>query len=37
MIPEDAFFTVHRDLEREGPGEAADVIWALEVAGTPDQ
>jgi SAM-dependent methyltransferase len=24
-----AFFTLHRDLPREGPGEAADVIWAL--------
>lgn len=24
-----AFFTVHRDLPREGPGEAADVHWAL--------
>lgn len=32
----DAFFTVHRDLDREGPGEAADVHWALDVAGTPE-
>lgn len=24
-----AFFTLHRDLPREGPGEAADVFWAL--------
>jgi SAM-dependent methyltransferase len=31
-----AFFTVHRDLDREGPGEAADVHWALDVAGTPE-
>ena len=31
MSPEDraAFFTVHCDLPREGPGEAADVLWAL--------
>lgn len=29
----DAFFALHRDLPREGPGEAADVAWALEVAG----
>ncbi len=35
MIPPEAFFTIHRDLLREGPGEAADVLWALEVAGTP--
>lgn len=33
----EAFFTVHRDLPREGPGEAADVFWALDVAQTmPD-
>lgn len=31
----EAFFTVHRDLDREGPGEAADVLWALDVAATP--
>ncbi|MEM9426673.1 MAG: class I SAM-dependent methyltransferase [Pseudomonadota bacterium] len=31
----EAFFTVHRDLPREGPGEAADVLWALDIAGTP--
>ena len=31
MSPEEraAFFTVHCDLPREGPGEAADVLWAL--------
>ena len=29
----DAFFTLHRDLVREGPGEAADVAWAAQVAG----
>lgn len=28
-----AFFTLHRDLPREGPGERADVAWAAEVAG----
>jgi SAM-dependent methyltransferase len=31
----EAFFTVHRDLPREGPGAAADVVWALDVARTP--
>jgi SAM-dependent methyltransferase len=31
--PEDAFFTIHADLPREGPGETADVAWAAEVAG----
>ncbi|MEM6386621.1 MAG: class I SAM-dependent methyltransferase [Pseudomonadota bacterium] len=31
----EAFFQVHRDLPREGPGEAADVHWALDMAGTP--
>lgn len=35
MTPGEAFFTVHRGLEREGPGEAADVLWALEIAQTP--
>ncbi|MEO0916134.1 MAG: class I SAM-dependent methyltransferase [Pseudomonadota bacterium] len=35
MIPEAVFFTVHRDLPREGPGEAADVFWALDVARAP--
>lgn len=29
----DAFFTVHSDLPREGPGCAADVHWALDAAG----
>lgn len=27
------FFTLHRDLPREGPGEPADVHWALAEAG----
>lgn len=31
--PMDAFFALHRDLPREGPGEAADVHWAARVAG----
>ena len=35
MTPAEAFFTVHRGLYREGPGEAADVLWALEIAQTP--
>lgn len=30
-----AFFELHRDLPREGPGEAADVAWAADVAGLP--
>lgn len=29
------FFTVHRTLPREGPGEAADVHWALSQIPTP--
>ncbi|KUJ85941.1 hypothetical protein AVO45_02910 [Ruegeria marisrubri] len=29
----DAFFTLHKDLPREGPGCAEDVLWALERAG----
>lgn len=37
MIPAAPFFTVHRDLPREGPGAAADVLWALDVARTPDK
>ena len=35
MTPSQAFFTVHRDLPREGPGLPEDVLWALEVAKTP--
>lgn len=30
-----AFFMVHQDLPREGPGSPEDVLWALKVAGTP--
>lgn len=29
----DAFFKLHRDLPREGPGEDADVAWAAQIAG----
>lgn len=31
-IEQEAFFTLHRDLPREGPGEAADVAWAAQMA-----
>lgn len=31
----EAFFTVHRGLDREGPGAAEDVLWALDLARTP--
>ncbi|SPH17748.1 Trans-aconitate 2-methyltransferase [Defluviimonas aquaemixtae] len=30
-----AFFTLHRDLPREGPGTAEDVRWALSIVGRP--
>lgn len=35
MTPEEreAFFTIHRDLPREGPGEADDVRWAISHLG----
>ncbi|RVT84405.1 class I SAM-dependent methyltransferase [Rhodobacteraceae bacterium CCMM004] len=29
------FWDIHDGLPREGPGEPADIAWALEVAGTP--
>ncbi|WP_298912569.1 class I SAM-dependent methyltransferase [uncultured Roseobacter sp.] len=29
----DAFFALHRDLPREGPGQAQDVEWAAGIAG----
>ncbi|MEP5730243.1 MAG: class I SAM-dependent methyltransferase [Sulfitobacter sp.] len=32
--PMQAFYQLHRDLPREGPGEAADIHWAAKVAGT---
>ena len=31
----EAFFTVHAELPREGPGETADVAWAAEIARPP--
>ena len=31
----EAFFTLHRDLPREGPGLAEDVAWAAHVTGLP--
>lgn len=31
-----SFFAVHDDLPREGPGEAGDVAWALELAALPE-
>ncbi len=36
LTPEEAFYTLHRDLPREGPGTSADLAWALYVAGTPE-
>lgn len=33
-MDKEAFFTLHRDLPREGPGCPEDVIWAIGVAGT---
>lgn len=32
-MDETAFFTLHKDLPREGPGRPEDVAWALGVAG----
>lgn len=37
MTPSEAFFTVHRDLPREGPGLPEDVLWALDIAQTPER
>lgn len=31
----DSFFTLHSGLDREGPGDADSLSWALDVAGTP--
>ena len=36
MTPDEAFFTVHADLPREGPGSRADLDWAVRVAGVSD-
>ncbi len=30
------FFQLHRDLPREGPGEAADIAWATKLAAIPE-
>lgn len=32
----EAFFEVHKDLPREGPGTPEDVAWALDLAGLPE-
>ena len=32
----EAFFTVHKDLPREGPGSPDDVAWALDLAALPE-
>jgi SAM-dependent methyltransferase len=32
----EAFFAVHKDLPREGPGSEEDVAWALELAALPE-
>ncbi len=32
----EAFFQLHADLPREGPGEPADVAWAARIAGLKD-
>lgn len=37
LTPEEAFLTLYSDLNREGPGAAADLGWALSVAATPAQ
>lgn len=35
-IASEAFFKLHSDLPREGPGEPDDIFWAAEVAGTAE-
>lgn len=35
-MAETGFWTVHRDLPREGPGSPEDVRWALDLAATPE-
>lgn len=35
MTEDEAFWTVHQGLPREGPGEPADVAWAARVANVP--
>ena len=34
-MADSGFWTVHRDLPREGPGSPEDVRWALDLSGTP--
>ncbi len=34
---DEAFFALHRDLPREGPGQAEDVDWALYTASLPEE
>lgn len=36
MTREAAFWELHSGMEREGPGEHADVIWAVAQAGVPE-
>lgn len=36
MTRQEAFFALHRDLPREGPGLPEDVLWALDTAQTPE-
>ena len=37
MTPDPSFFTLHRDLPREGPGRPVDVHWALYAAAVPEE
>lgn len=37
MTSDASFFTLHRDLPREGPGQAEDVHWALYAAAVPEE
>ena len=34
-MSEEAFFTLHRDIPRQGPGTAEDVLWVLENIDAP--
>lgn len=36
MTPDPSFFTLHRNLPREGPGQPEDVHWALYAAAVPE-
>jgi len=35
-VSAEAFFNLHRDLPRQGPGEAADVVWAGQQMALPE-